>query len=205
MYCIAYEIRENYTNYITIFEGDMIAGKAALGNGKFSIDYSFRIKREILDVKIKQLNDSIKKYLNEEGFIGYDGHKVHHGLNEISELDVKEIMDIISNHEDNDELKETIEKVSVSKDIHEYMFYFNHSLKMIETFTGGKDKYYKMLEKEILVYKNKQITLAKQDGEKKLIYFEMSLPTEDKGSYVKKEYVLPDGTTEKFEGWEYNN
>lgn len=122
----------------------------------------------------------------------------------IDEETLKVVTDILNAEEEKIPFAE-IADISKASDINEYMKKFNHVLKRIEMETdmGYKTKCYNEMYKQVELWKQKQINKAKETGEKQLIWFECGLPTEKKGSYVRKEYVDANGETTKSEGYQY--
>lgn len=205
MYVITKEIREGYTWWVTILYGHKTSEEIAIGNGSIIVHIKFRAEKEILDQQIKnrELHELLSPYTEEKEYItGYDGRRIYHELCEINNEDVNKVIDIIQENDGEKYISERPNKISESKNIHEYMTNLNACLSLIER--GDTDSVFREnVLKHIDIYKEKQFQKAKETGEPQLIYFEMGMPHEKKGAFVREEFINPDGTTKKHEYWEY--
>lgn len=205
-YCIIFEIGSNYSQWIRIFKGNFVNSKIKIAS--FIINTEFTINGTVIskEVDSNTLN-KIKEVTRFTGnIIAQDGYSVYYNLKEISREIVAKVTSLLAYYESEDYYMNSIALIGNAGNAVLFTSTLHKVLSDIESMAisvSEKEKLFEQVSKQTKIFKEKQLLMAKKDNEPKLIYFESSLPSESKGCYVKAEYITPNGTTFKHEGWEY--
>lgn len=192
-YCVTCELKENYSFWIMIFEGNFISG-TCFPDTIFQSNYDFEVHDVVLKTELtSELENKINEVIKLPSFLSSkdkdftiysDEDGLHsHGI-EISKEDVYKISEIIKAYKNVDNMINIFKAISDAKDIDEYMRRFHHALALADI--SGKTKYYDIILEQSKLYEDKQLKKAIKTGKPQLIYFEASLPTEN-GMQIKQE------------------
>lgn len=205
MYCMVYELRENYSRWLQIFEAEECEKEILLGDGSIKENANIYLKKNILNIEIenKFLGDELEKMgislSSESNDKGYDDYRIYYHVRSLTKEEKEKIMELINFYEKEDWLDDRISKLSDAENINKYVL----ELKTLLNLVGYKSnhKYYEKLLKQIEEYEKKQLKIAKKTNEPQFIWFEIKMEDEEKGLFTRQEKIYPNGKIKKSEGW----
>ena len=177
-----------------------------------NVESGFTIKKCLLDGEEinKKLVHIINSILNKEIYIigrgadyevGNDGKQKYYHLFKIKKEECTKIIETVSKYKDKDTIIEEIHDLARISDAVIFTKKVEYLLGKIELAKNNifDDRYDKELVRQSKIFKSKMRSKAMETREKQLIWSESKLSTKH-GTWVKQEWILPDGTTEIFEG-----
>lgn len=204
-----------YEYWITIFEGYDKDEYVSLGNSKHGMNSSVRYLKTVISKKVRGKYLFLPNVIDmKDTKIAYDGYRIHCDVKEIT----KEEADIITKkiEEANvDIIKEwwnkQLEEITKYQDVYDYMEKYNECIKELEAKSRsdgihgdfGMKKMIDSLSEACDKFKENMHKIAIEKNEKQCIYLINGDIDETKGIHIIREYVLPNGETEKVNGWEY--
>lgn len=196
-----------YNIIITVGTGHHVREEVSIGDGSIKIEVDFQIDKILFEgIVSDEVSKKASKFIDGGSMNAIYNDTLYHKVNEINKEEASELLQILSRKEEDElSLLEEIREISSSSNTLEFTEKLNNSIRKVEEMfkEHERSRYYDELLKQTNIYKNKQFKIAEKTGEKQLIYAEHGLPSEEHGMWYKEEYILPDGTTEKKEGWEY--
>lgn len=206
-YYVTHDFR-SYALYITVFKGHDEINEFPFSDG-FKIITTAFFDEKLIDKKVNTLPDDYDWVLYGK-LKGFDGNRRYGECIEIDKTIAEELIRLLSSISiafDDEVWDQKVQKLSESKDAHEFMEQYISCIQMININVIEPPKVSKMCDKllkGIKKFHDGMYNQAIQTNCKQLIYYEYSLPTEDKGMFIKEEYIKPNGETEKISGWEYD-
>jgi hypothetical protein len=205
MYCVVYELRENYSKWVQIFQAEECEKEILLGDGSIKENANIYLRKSILNVEIenKFLGDELEKMgislSSESQNKGYDDYRIYYHVRILAEEEKEKIMELVNSYEKEDWLNDRISKLSDAENINKYV----SELKELLNLVGYKSNhnYYKKLLKQIEKYEEKQLKIAKETNEPQFVWFEIKMEDEEKGLFTRQEKIYPNGKIKKSEGW----
>lgn len=202
MYCMVYELRENYSRWLQIFEAEECKKEVPLGDEK--VNANIHLKKSILNIEIenKFLGDELEKMgislSSESNNKAHDGYRIYYHVMILTEEKKEQIMELINSYEKEDWLNDRISKLSEAENINKYVLELKTLLGLIEC---KSNHYYEKLVNQIEKYEKRQLKMAKETNEPQFIWFEVKMEDEEKGVFIRQEKIYPNGKIKKIEGW----
>ena len=204
-----------YEYWVTIFEGYDKDEYVPLGNRTWGVNSSVRYLKEVISKKVNGKGFYLPNLIDMKNpKIAYDGYRVYYDVKEIT----KEEADMITKKLEEatfDTTKEwwneQLEKIAKCMDVYDYMKTYNECIIKLEEKSNAGEIYgefgmIKMgdsLMEACDKFKENMHKIAIEKNEKQCIYFINGDISETKGMRIIREYVLPNGETEKVNGWDY--
>lgn len=203
------EYREEYSLWITMFYGQEQKEVVYVGNGSIKIDCDIHLDKIIIDKKINgniDFGDIIN--IDMTKLKAYDGKRVYSDVIEIT----KEQSDVIIKRLEKNDIdyskeywNEKMKEIENCYDVDEFMKNYYSCMNSINsTFDIALKTYMcETLSKSIEAFHDNMHKIAIKENKKQCIYRVNGSIDEQKGMRIIREYILPNGKTEKVNGWEY--
>ena len=195
-----------YNSRITVGTGHHVREEISIGDGSIKIEVDLHIDKILFEgIVSDEVSKKASKFIDGGSMTAIYNDTLYYKVNEINKEEASELLQMLSRKEDELNLLEEIKEISSSYDAVEFTKKLNYLIGKVAEISKEheRSRCYDELLKRYNTYKNKKLKIAEKTGEKQLIYAEYGLPSEEHGMLSKEEYILPDGTTEKKEGWEY--
>lgn len=196
-----------YNIIITVGTGHHVREEVSIGDGSIKIEVDFQIDKILFEgIVSDEVSKKASKFIDGGSMNAIYNDTLYHKVNEINKEEASELLQILSRKEEDElSLLEEIREISSLYNAVEFTKKMNCLIRKVEELPkeNERSRCYDELLRRYNTYKNKKFEIAEKTGEKQLIYAEYGLPSEEHGMWSKEEYILPDGTTEKKEGWEY--
>lgn len=206
-------LETNGLNKLYIYEGHMEAGVVKVGDGDITVKYDCILTSRLISYKGEDLQ-KIEKMVNyqywcKENLTGYfNNYSVEHSVIKIEDSIAKDIIRYIEEVEPEDQsiyIKTKCENLlqlppgEFSHELTKILGHIEDSMDIV-----FQSKAYKLLNDTVQAYKSNKLKIAQETNEPVLIYNNVEpIMYGERGYLNKREYVYPDGHTEKKE--QYTN
>lgn len=209
---LAEEFRNNYSLWITIFEGFEEENNVLICNDTMTVNTSVYLNKKIIDKQVNG-NFSIDNLINTDINYydlpdAYDGKRLWHRVRKISQEEANILLKALQDEEEETDKESWLNHMKGIKrcnNVYDFMNKYCHCLNiMSNTIDVSKVTFmsHSFLD-AIKAFHENMHQVAIKTNKKQCIFLENGQIDEEKGMHIKREFIYPDGRKEKKEGWEY--